>query len=166
MLEYDWLITTLIYGLIAFFRSKLSDLTCPITNICDDFSLKNWTPLGPIANTYRAQAPPKILKMSKKCMPLVSIWWTWLWNTFERKREVLQKWKKKLLNSIISKKNWTGWWIQLGWIIPFHIPVKSRSHRHFFEAFHQLVKSGSKAWDWMPAIHHHLIPKKENNWAF
>ena len=32
MLEYDWFLTALIYGLIGCFRSKLSDLTCPITN--------------------------------------------------------------------------------------------------------------------------------------
>ena len=32
MLKYDWLSTALIYGLIGCFRSKLSDLTCPITN--------------------------------------------------------------------------------------------------------------------------------------
>ena len=35
MLEHDWLLTTLIYGLIGCFMSKLSDLTCPITNICN-----------------------------------------------------------------------------------------------------------------------------------
>ena len=35
MLEYDWLLTALIYGLIGCLRSKLSDLTCPITNICN-----------------------------------------------------------------------------------------------------------------------------------
>ena len=33
MLEYDWLLTALICGSISRFRSKLSDLTCPITNI-------------------------------------------------------------------------------------------------------------------------------------
>ena len=33
MLEYGWLLTVLIYVLIACFRSKLSDLTWPITNI-------------------------------------------------------------------------------------------------------------------------------------
>ena len=33
MLEYDWLLTAFIYGLIGCFRSRLSDLTCPITNI-------------------------------------------------------------------------------------------------------------------------------------
>ena len=33
MLEYDWLLAALIYSLIDCFRSKLSDLTCPITNI-------------------------------------------------------------------------------------------------------------------------------------
>ena len=32
MFEYDWFLTALIYGLIGYFRSKLSDLTCPITN--------------------------------------------------------------------------------------------------------------------------------------
>ena len=34
MLEYDWLqlLTAPIYGLIVCFRSKLFDLTCPITN--------------------------------------------------------------------------------------------------------------------------------------
>ena len=39
MLEYDMLLTSLIiiYGLIGCLRSKLYDLTCPITNIC------NWT---------------------------------------------------------------------------------------------------------------------------
>ena len=37
MLEHDWLLTALIYGLIGCFRSKLSDLTGAITNIC------NWT---------------------------------------------------------------------------------------------------------------------------
>ena len=31
MLEHDWLLTALIYGLIGCFRSKLSDLACPIT---------------------------------------------------------------------------------------------------------------------------------------
>ena len=35
MLEYDWLLTALIYGLIGCFRSKLSDLTCPISNACN-----------------------------------------------------------------------------------------------------------------------------------
>ena len=35
MLEHDWLLTTLIYALIGCFRSKLSDLTCAITNICN-----------------------------------------------------------------------------------------------------------------------------------
>ena len=33
MIEYDWLLTALIYGLIGCFRSKLSDLTYSITNI-------------------------------------------------------------------------------------------------------------------------------------
>ena len=37
MLEYDWLFTGFIYGLIGCFRSKLSNLTCLITKIC------NWT---------------------------------------------------------------------------------------------------------------------------
>ena len=32
MLEHDWLLTALIYALIGCFISKLSDLTCPITN--------------------------------------------------------------------------------------------------------------------------------------
>ena len=35
MLQYDWLLTALIYGLIGCFRFKLSDLICPITNICN-----------------------------------------------------------------------------------------------------------------------------------
>ena len=35
MLEYDWLLTALIYTLIGCFRSKLSDLTRPITKICN-----------------------------------------------------------------------------------------------------------------------------------
>ena len=35
MLEHDWSLTAPIYGLIGFFRSKLSDLTCPMTNICN-----------------------------------------------------------------------------------------------------------------------------------
>ena len=35
MLEYDWLLTALVYGLIGCFRFELSDLTCPITNICN-----------------------------------------------------------------------------------------------------------------------------------
>ena len=35
MLEYDWLLSSLIYGLFSCFRSKLPDLTCPITNICN-----------------------------------------------------------------------------------------------------------------------------------
>ena len=35
MLQYDWLLTALIYGLLGCFRFKLSDLTCPITNICN-----------------------------------------------------------------------------------------------------------------------------------
>ena len=33
MLENDWSLTALIYGLIGCFRSKLSNLTCPIKNI-------------------------------------------------------------------------------------------------------------------------------------
>ena len=35
MLEHDWLLTALIYRLIGCLRSKLFDLACPITNICD-----------------------------------------------------------------------------------------------------------------------------------
>ena len=35
MIEYDWLLTALIYGLIGCFRSKLSDLTYSITKICN-----------------------------------------------------------------------------------------------------------------------------------
>ena len=35
MLEHDWLLTAFIYDLIGCFRSKLSDLICPITNICN-----------------------------------------------------------------------------------------------------------------------------------
>ena len=35
MLEYDRLLTALIYGLIECFRSKVSHLTCTITNICN-----------------------------------------------------------------------------------------------------------------------------------
>ena len=35
MLEYDWLLTAVIFGLIGCFWSKLSDLTCAITNICN-----------------------------------------------------------------------------------------------------------------------------------
>ena len=35
MLDYAWLLTALIYGLIARFRSKLSDFTYPVTNICN-----------------------------------------------------------------------------------------------------------------------------------
>ena len=34
ILEHDWLLTAHICALIGCFRSKLSDLTCPITNIC------------------------------------------------------------------------------------------------------------------------------------
>ena len=32
MLEHEWLLTALIYAFTGCFRSKLSDLTCPITN--------------------------------------------------------------------------------------------------------------------------------------
>ena len=51
MLEYDWLLTALIYGLIGCFRSKLSDLTCPITNICNrtvkqPIKIKHFMPLA------------------------------------------------------------------------------------------------------------------------
>ena len=35
MLEYDWLLTAFNYGLISFFRSKLSNLIFPITKICN-----------------------------------------------------------------------------------------------------------------------------------
>ena len=35
MFVYDWLLTVLIYGLIGSFKSKLSDLTCPIKSICN-----------------------------------------------------------------------------------------------------------------------------------
>ena len=35
MLESDWLLTALVYALIGCFKSKLSDLTCLITNICN-----------------------------------------------------------------------------------------------------------------------------------
>ena len=35
ILEYDLLLKALIYGLNDCFRSRLSDLTCPITNICN-----------------------------------------------------------------------------------------------------------------------------------
>jgi len=35
MLKYDWFLTALIYGLIGCFRSKLSNSTCLITNICN-----------------------------------------------------------------------------------------------------------------------------------
>ena len=35
MLEYDSLLIAFISGLIGCFRFKLSDLTCPITNICN-----------------------------------------------------------------------------------------------------------------------------------
>ena len=35
ILEYNWLLTALIYGLIGCFGSKLSDLASPITNICN-----------------------------------------------------------------------------------------------------------------------------------
>ena len=37
MLKHDWLVTALIYGLMGCFRSKLSNLTCLITSVC------NWT---------------------------------------------------------------------------------------------------------------------------
>ena len=37
MLEHDWLLTALIYALIGSFRSKLSDMTCPISNIWQTF---------------------------------------------------------------------------------------------------------------------------------
>ena len=51
MLEYDWLLTALIYGLIGCFRSKLSDLTCPITNVCNrtvkqQIKIKHFMPLA------------------------------------------------------------------------------------------------------------------------
>ena len=32
MLKYDWLLTALIYGLIGYFRSKLSDFTFGLQN--------------------------------------------------------------------------------------------------------------------------------------
>ena len=48
MHEYDWLLTTLICGLIDCFRSKVSDLTCSITNICNRTYLPNWTVKQPI----------------------------------------------------------------------------------------------------------------------
>ena len=35
ILEHDWLLAALIYGLIGSFGPKLSDLTHPITNICN-----------------------------------------------------------------------------------------------------------------------------------
>ena len=40
MLKHDWLLTALIYDLIGCFRSKLSDLTCPITSVC--FHDRKW----------------------------------------------------------------------------------------------------------------------------
>ena len=51
MLGYDWLLTALIYGLIGCFKSKLSDLICPITNICSrtvkqQIKIKHFTPLA------------------------------------------------------------------------------------------------------------------------
>ena len=73
MLEYDWLLTTLIYGLISCFRSKLSDLTCLITNInfvihyfyyffLFNLDRQNWT----------VKQPMKF----KHSMPLKAIYWT------------------------------------------------------------------------------------------
>ena len=35
MLEYNWLLTALIYGLIGSSWPKLSNLTCASTNICN-----------------------------------------------------------------------------------------------------------------------------------
>ena len=35
ILQDDWLLFSLIYGLFGCFRSKLPDLTCHITNICN-----------------------------------------------------------------------------------------------------------------------------------
>ena len=51
MLEHDWLLTAHIYGLTGCFRSKLSDLTCPITNICNravkqPIEIKHFMPLA------------------------------------------------------------------------------------------------------------------------
>ena len=51
MLEHDWLLTALIYGLIGYFRSKLSDLTSPITNInCvnNEMLERDWLLTAPI----------------------------------------------------------------------------------------------------------------------
>ena len=51
MFEYDWLLTALIYGVIGCFRSKLSNLACPITNICNrtvkqPIKIKHFRPLA------------------------------------------------------------------------------------------------------------------------
>ena len=35
MLVYDWILTALTYGVMVCFRSKLSDLTCSVANICN-----------------------------------------------------------------------------------------------------------------------------------
>ena len=35
MLKHDWFLTSLIYALMGCLRSKLSNLTCPITSICN-----------------------------------------------------------------------------------------------------------------------------------
>ena len=64
ILEYDWLLTALIYSLIGCFRSKLSNWTCPITNICNS---RNCAQLSPITITYcLCTSPQAILKSIKK----------------------------------------------------------------------------------------------------
>ena len=60
MLEHDWLLTALIYALIGCFRYKQSDLTCPITNICNrtvkqPIKIKHFIPL---ANKLYLPSPP------------------------------------------------------------------------------------------------------------
>ena len=51
MLEYDWLLLALIYCLIGCFKSKLSDLTCPIMitwngTVKQQIKIKHFMPLA------------------------------------------------------------------------------------------------------------------------
>ena len=69
ILEYDCLLTALIYGLIGCFRCKRSHLTCPITNTCNrtvkqQIKIKHFVPLAQNFNYLAYPSRSKSRKMS------------------------------------------------------------------------------------------------------
>ena len=97
MLQYDWLFTARIYGLIiGCFRSIQSDLTCPNTNICFHMQGKNYWMLigwdrGHFFLIMRAMGMITWCWLVISCLATKRYCrWNWNWNCILRKKKLMK----------------------------------------------------------------------------